>query len=150
VTKIDRCCRNTLEFLKIHEKLSNRKITFVALDMPYAADPAVYKLISTNLAAIATFENERRKERQKKGIEKAKREGRYPGRKSIITPKLIKKVRELKEDKNLSVSDIANATKVSRNTIYKILKEHLGYTNRNVLQLPDNLEQSKKKINKKK
>jgi DNA invertase Pin-like site-specific DNA recombinase len=29
---------------------------------------AVNKLIATNLAAIATFENERRKERQRQGI----------------------------------------------------------------------------------
>jgi DNA invertase Pin-like site-specific DNA recombinase len=34
---------------------------------------AVNKLISTNLAAIATFENERRKERQRQGIQAAKK-----------------------------------------------------------------------------
>ena len=33
---------------------------------------AVNKLISTNLAAIATFENERRKERQRQGIQALK------------------------------------------------------------------------------
>ncbi len=36
--------------------------------MPYSKDMAVNKLISTNLAAIATFENERRKDRQRQGI----------------------------------------------------------------------------------
>jgi DNA invertase Pin-like site-specific DNA recombinase len=34
---------------------------------------AVNQLISTNLAAIATFENERRKERQRQGIQAAKK-----------------------------------------------------------------------------
>jgi len=33
---------------------------------------AVNKLIATNLAAIATFENERRKERQRQGLRKMK------------------------------------------------------------------------------
>jgi DNA invertase Pin-like site-specific DNA recombinase len=41
---------------------------------------AVNKLISTNLAAIATFENERRKERQRQGISAAKKAGKYAGR----------------------------------------------------------------------
>ena len=49
--------------------------------MPYSKDMAVNKLISTNLAAIATFENERRKERQRQGIEAAKKAGK--GRNTI-------------------------------------------------------------------
>ena len=64
VTKIDRCSRNTLEFLKLQEKLLKKSVTFIALDLPYSNDLAVNKLIATNLVAIATFENERRKERQ--------------------------------------------------------------------------------------
>ena len=38
---------------------------------------AMNRLISTNLAAIATFENERRKERQRQGIQAAKKNGKY-------------------------------------------------------------------------
>ena len=38
---------------------------------------AVNQLISTNLAAIATFENERRKDRQRQGIQAAKKNGKY-------------------------------------------------------------------------
>lgn len=68
VTKIDRCSRNTLEFLKLQERLYKKGVTFISLDLPYSPDMAVNKLISTNLAAIATFENERRKERQRQGI----------------------------------------------------------------------------------
>ena len=48
VTKIDRCSRNTLEFLKLQEKLFNKSVTFIALDLPYSKDMAVNKLISTN------------------------------------------------------------------------------------------------------
>ena len=40
--------------------------------------------ISTNLAAIATFENERRKERQRQGIQAAKKNGKYLGRRTVI------------------------------------------------------------------
>jgi DNA invertase Pin-like site-specific DNA recombinase len=80
---------------------------------------AINKLIATNLAAIATFENERRKERQPQGIQAA---GKYMGRKTLITKKLIEEVRNLKENKNLSITQIAKVTGSGRTTIYKVLK----------------------------
>ena len=76
VTKIDRCSRNTLEFLKLQEKLFKKNVTFISLDLPYSNDMAVNKLIATNLAAIATLEHERRRERQKQGIAAAKKAGK--------------------------------------------------------------------------
>ena len=127
VTKIDRCSRNTLEFLKLQERLHKKGVTFISLDLPYSNDMAVNKLISTNLAAIATFENERRKERQRQGIQAAKKNGKYLGRKTVITKKLIAQVQDLKENKKLSITEIAKVTGKGRNTIYKILKEELNY-----------------------
>jgi len=127
VTKIDRCSRNTLEFLKLQERLHKKGVTFISLDLPYSKDMAVNKLISTNLAAIATFENERRKERQRQGIQAAKKTGKYLGRKTVITKKLIAQVQNLKENKKLSITEIAKITGRGRNTIYKVLKEKLNY-----------------------
>ena len=127
VTKIDRCSRNTLEFLKLQERLHKKGVTFLSLDLPYSTDMAVNKLIATNIAAIATFENERRKDRQRQGIQAAKKAGRYAGRKTVITKKLIAQVQDLKENKNLSITEIAKLTGRGRNTIYKILKEELNY-----------------------
>jgi DNA invertase Pin-like site-specific DNA recombinase len=69
VNKIDRCSRNTLDFLKLQEKLFKKSVRFISLDLPYSNDMAVNNLIATNLAAIATFENERRKDRQRQGGE---------------------------------------------------------------------------------
>ena len=127
VSKIDRCSRNTLEFLKLQEKLFKKGVTFISLDLPYSNDMAVNKLIATNLAAIATFEHERRRERQRQGIQAAKKAGKYLGRKTVITPKLIAEVKHLKEEKKLSNLQIAKITGRGKNTIYKILKEELNY-----------------------
>jgi DNA invertase Pin-like site-specific DNA recombinase len=41
VTKIDRCTRNTLDFLKLQEKLFEKSVTFISLDLPYSNDMAV-------------------------------------------------------------------------------------------------------------
>nr|YP_010316545.1 putative serine recombinase [Haslea ostrearia]UKC63229.1 putative serine recombinase [Haslea ostrearia] len=127
VTKIDRCSRNTLEFLKLQERLHKKGVTFLSLDLPYSNDIAVNQLISTNLAAIATFENERRKDRQRQGIQAAKKNGKYLGRRTVIDKKLISQVQDLKENKNLSITEIAKVTGRGRTTIYKVLKEELDY-----------------------
>ena len=134
VTKIDRYSRNTLEFLKLQEKLFKKSVTFLSLDLPYSNDMAVNKLIATNLAAIATFETERRKERQRQGIEAARKAGKYRGRKTVITKKLISEVKDLKQEKMLSVTQIVKITGRSRNTIYKVLKEHLGYVSNRLVK----------------
>jgi DNA invertase Pin-like site-specific DNA recombinase len=144
VTKIDRCSRNTLEFLKLQERLHNKGVTFISLDLPYSNDMAVNKLIATNLAAIATFENERRKERQRQGISAAKKAGKYFGRKSVIDQKLIDQVRHLKENKNLTITQISKLTGRGRSTIYKVLKEKLKYIPYNRL-VPNNSHQEEDK-----
>ena len=127
VTKIDRCSRNTFEFLKLQKKLFGKSVTFIALELPFSNDMAVNQLIATNLAAIATFENERRKERQRQGIKAARKAGKYLGRRTVINKKLIDEVKYLKETKNLSITQVAKITGRARSTIYKILKEELNY-----------------------
>ena len=133
VTKLDSCSRNTLSFLKLQDKLFKRSITFVALDLPHSNDLATNKLIATSLSAIATFENDRRRARQREGIEAAKKAGKYRGRKTVVTKDLIKKVERYK-DLGISVTEIARLTQKSRATIYKVLKEHLGFVSNRLVK----------------
>jgi len=84
------------------------------LDLPTSVDLATNKLIATTLSGIAEFENARRKERQMHGIRAARKEGKYTGK-------------NLKEKSNLSVTEISRLIGISRPTVYKVLKEHLGY-----------------------
>jgi DNA invertase Pin-like site-specific DNA recombinase len=142
VTKLDRCSRNTLEFLKLQERLHNKGVLFISLDLPFSEDMAVNKLIATTLSAVATFENERRRERQRMGIEAAKKAGRYAGRKTVITKKLIAQVQDLRENKNLTIAQISKITGKGRSTIYKVLKEELHYVpyNRLVKQPKESLK----------
>jgi DNA invertase Pin-like site-specific DNA recombinase len=68
VTKIDRCSRNTLEFLKLQDILFKCEIEFISLDLPHSDDPGINRLIATTLSSISEFENNRRKKRQAQGI----------------------------------------------------------------------------------
>lgn len=135
VTKIDRCARNTLEFLKLQDILFKRRIQFISLDLPYSEDLNINKLISITLSSIAEFETNRRKERQIQGIDAAKKAGKYRGRKTVIDDKLISEVKHLKQQKMLSVTQIVKITGRSRNSIYKVLKDHLGYVSNRLVKL---------------
>ena len=137
VTKIDRCSRNTLEFLKLQDSLFKRNIEFISLDIAHSEDPGVNRLIAITLSSIAEFEHNRRRERQRRGIEIAKQEGKYKGRKTVINEKLINRIKHLKEDKGLSVIDISKLTGVSCPTVYKVLKQNLGYVSNRLIKQPE-------------
>ena len=51
----------------------------------------------------------------------------------MIDKKLISQVQDLKENKNLSITEISKITGRARNIIYKILKEELNYISYNRL-----------------
>lgn len=135
VTKLDRCSRNTLSFLQLKNLLAEKGVAFWVLDLPrdYLENSPSSQLISTALAAIAEFETARRRERQLQGIEAAKEKNVYTGRKSVITKDLIKTVEKYK-NLGVSVTEIARITGKSRSTIYKVLKEELGYVSNRLMK----------------
>ena len=118
-----------------------KEIQFISLDLPYSKDPNINKLISTTLFGIAEFETNRRKKRQMQGISVAKKTVKYRGRKMVIDAKLISEVKYLKRQKMLSVTQIVKITGRSRNTIYKVLKDHLGYVSNRLVKLEETNEQ---------
>ena len=88
------------------------------MDLPrdYLENYPSSQLISTALAAIAEFETARRKERQRQGIDVAKKKNKSTGRKTVITKDLIKTVEKYK-NLGVSVREIARITGKSRSTI---------------------------------
>lgn len=135
VTKLDRCSRNTLTFLQLKNQLAEKGVAFWVLDLPrdYLENSPSSQLISTALAAIAEFQTARRKERQQQGIEAAKEKNKYTGRKSVINKDLIKTVEKYKY-LGVSITEIARITGKSRSTIYKVLKEHLGFVSNRLVK----------------
>ena len=143
VTKLDRCSRNTLSFLQLKNQLAEKGVSFWVLDLPreYLENSPSSQLISTALAAIAEFETARRLERQRQGIEAAKQKNKYKGRKTVVTKDLIQSVEKYKE-LGVSVTEIARITRKSRSTIYKVLKDHLGYVSNKLIK-PEEKNESK-------
>ncbi len=82
IHSFDRLARNTKDLLELTEKLKQKGVVLISLKEGFDTDSAQGKMMMTMLGAIAEFERELIKQRQKEGIAlvKGDRE-KYPGRK---------------------------------------------------------------------
>lgn len=119
VTKLDRIARSSLHLGKIVEQLQTKEVNFVVLDQNIDTTTIYGRLTFQILASVAEFENGIRKERQKEGIEKAKRDGKQLGRKRSVSVETIKTVLGDIENK-LPISKILEKNSVSNGTFYRI------------------------------
>ena len=77
------------------------------------------KLILGILGAVAEFETDIRRERQREGIERAKAAGVYKGRKPSVD---VEQVRSLRHQ-GLGATDIATKLGIARASVYRALKD---------------------------
>lgn len=80
---LSRLARNTFDLLRIVELLNRNRIHLVSNKESIDSSTPTGKLMLTMIGAINQFERENLRERQREGIEIAKRNGRYKGRKKI-------------------------------------------------------------------
>ena len=80
VTTLSRFARSISDLWKHVEKLDSKGVSFQILDMNLDTSTPTGKLLLSMLGAVYQFEREILLERQKIGIEKAKREGKFKGR----------------------------------------------------------------------
>jgi DNA invertase Pin-like site-specific DNA recombinase len=121
VTKIDRLARSTGDLYRIISQLAEKGVQFKVLDDP-AIDTSsrTGKLVMGILALIAEFENDIRRERQMDGIKKAQERGVRFGRKSLLVPKKIEQIRELRAA-GTTVPEIMRRTGFSKASVYRAL-----------------------------
>ena len=84
VTKLDRLARSVGDLLEIVARLEAKKVSLRVLAMsgaePLDTGTAMGRLMLAVIGAVGQAEREAMLERQREGIAKAKREGRYKGR----------------------------------------------------------------------
>ena len=117
VTRLDRLGRDTRDVLNIiHE--CEQKDAFVTVLDPYVSTKGdMGQIVMTVLGMVAQMERRFIKERQREGIERAKRQGKYKGGKKRIDRA---KVLQMSSD-GLGPSVIAQRLCCSRMQIYRIL-----------------------------
>ncbi|PEQ10766.1 integrase [Novosphingobium sp. PC22D] len=124
VTRLDRLARSTADLLSIIAILERKGVALRILDFGGDAvdtgSPSG-RLIVTMFGAVAQFERELLLQRQREGIEKAKREGKYRGR----APTARRRGREVHQlhASGLGASEIAGRLRISRSSVYRILAD---------------------------
>lgn len=128
VKSLDRLSRSTMDLLSIVNEIEEKGATLKVLDKDIDTGTAIGKFFLTVIGAVAELERENIKQRVQEGIEIAKDEGKYVGRKKGSI--------ELKGDnlerfitfynKKFNKTELAKEFGVPRATIYrweKVLKE---------------------------
>jgi DNA invertase Pin-like site-specific DNA recombinase len=122
VTRLDRLARSGRDLHDIIAHLSAKRVGFRCLQQG-AVDTttSMGKLILGILGAVAEFETDIRKERQREGIERAKAAGVYQGRRSTIDPAQVRALR----DEGLGATRIAQKLGIARASVYRALKDEV-------------------------
>ena len=123
IKDFSRLSRSTADLLKIIETLEKRQITLISLKENIDTSTPTGKLMLTMIAAINEFERTNLLERQREGIEIAKKEGKYKGRKAIKKPEQWEEVYFSYLKKELTAAQAMKKLNLKKNTFYKFAKE---------------------------
>ena len=119
-----RLARSTKDLLEIIELLTAKGVALVSNKENLDTNTPTGKLMLTVIAAINEFERENLLERQREGIEIAKREGKFKGGQvKQIDDAAFNAAYEKYKSRELNKTQFAAALKVSRPTLDKLLKE---------------------------
>ena len=124
VSEFSRLGRSTSDLLEIVKKIEEKGARLTSLKETFDTSTPTGRLQLTMLAAIAQFEREMILERQKEGIEIAKREGKYKGRKKIVVPN-IGMYYERYMRRETTKPKIAKELGIDRHTLDRLFSDHL-------------------------
>jgi DNA invertase Pin-like site-specific DNA recombinase len=122
VTRLDRLARSVKDLHRILERLAEEGVAFRCLqqgDVDTATSTG--KLTLAILGAVAEFENDIRRERQRDGIERAKERGVYRGRRPSISKDEIVALRQ----QGVGPAAIARKLNIARASVYRVLASTL-------------------------
>jgi DNA invertase Pin-like site-specific DNA recombinase len=119
VTRLDRLARSAADLHAIVSSLSQKGVSFRCIQQSGVdTGTSTGKLLLGMLAAIAEFETDIRKERQREGIERAKAAGVYKGRKPTVDAAAVLQLKE----QGVSPTAIAKHLGIGRASVYRALQ----------------------------
>ena len=119
VTKLDRLARSIKDLWSIIDRLKSKGVSLRILNLGIDTGSATGKLVLSVLGGIAEFEREMLLERQREGIAKAKKEGRYKGRVPTARRQAAEVIR-LKGE-GMGATEIARTLSLGRASVYRIV-----------------------------
>lgn len=122
VYKLDRLGRTTKQLIELAQWLENNNIELQIIDMNINTKDAMGKMFFTMMSAFAELEANLLSERTKKGLASARARGRVGGRPPMPDHKK-REIKFLYDEQKMTGEQIAEATGVSRSTVYRVIKK---------------------------
>ena len=123
VSEISRFARNTRDLLELVERLTEKGVEFVSKKEAIDTTTPTGKFMLTVFGAVAELEREYILQRQREGIEIAKAQGKYTGRKPIQTPEFDQVVERWRSGE-ITATEAMRRSRMSKSTFYRKIKEH--------------------------
>lgn len=121
---LSRLARSTKDLLSIVETLQSKNVALVSNKENLDTSTATGKLMLTMIAAINEFERQNLLERQREGIEIAKREGKFKGGQvKRIEGNAFETAYTRYKNREINKREMADILKISRPTLDKLLKD---------------------------
>lgn len=124
VHSMDRLARNLDDLRTIVKQLTQKgvQVQFVKENLIFSGDDsAMSQLLLSVMGAFAEFERALLRERQREGIELAKKRGVYKGRQKCLSTEQVMAVQEALKV-GVAKARIARNLRVSRETLYRYLR----------------------------
>lgn len=123
VADITRLGRNMCDIVNLIDKLDKQKIHVVSIKEGMDTSTATGKMIIQIFGAFSEMERENIRERQRQGIEIAKREGRIKGRPKAKCDNFMGVYRQyLQQD--ISIEQAVKLLECSKSTFYRRIREY--------------------------
>lgn len=120
---LDRLGRNLVDLRRLVNQLTKKNVTvkFIKGNLIYTGkDSPISKLMLSVMGSFAEFERALLRERQREGIEIAKREGKYKGRKQKLSHAEVELIKE-KVALGIPKTKVASEFSITRATLYHYL-----------------------------
>ncbi len=122
VESISRFARNTRDLLDLVEQLSRKKVEFISQKEAIDTSTPTGKFMLTIFGAVAELERDYILQRQKEGIDIAKEQGKYLGRKPVNHPDFERVVSRWQEGEMTAV-EAMKKLEMKSSTFYRRVRE---------------------------
>lgn len=123
IESISRLARNVRDLLDVVERLEVKGVQLVSAKENLDTQTPMGRCLLQIMAAMAEMERAALLERQKEGIQSAKRRGKHLGRPKVQKPQDWDKVVAQWREGSITATAAIKALGVSRTTFYKLLKK---------------------------
>ena len=122
VESISRFARNTRDLLELVEQLTAKGVEFVSKKEAIDTTTPTGKFMLTVFGAVAELEREYILQRQREGIAIAKEQGKYKGRKPIVSPEFGQVTAKWRSGA-ITAAEAMRTLHMSKTTFYRRVKQ---------------------------